>query len=473
MQALKIFAVRSIFIFAILFASMPAQASTLTVDQGKAVTINVSVSGTAPFTYQWRKDSVDIAGATSSVYSIAATTTSSAGTYTVVVSNSAGSTVSDKAVLTVNATSSAVTAPTITTQPVAQTVTEGSAATFSVVASGTSLSYQWLKNATAISGATSSSYTISATTLTDAGTYSVYIANTAGYILSNDVTLTVNSALGFAELTPSSYSARGANSTAEGVAMLFDGSIATKWVDNNAATWVSLTFAAPTVLDAYSLTSANDVPTRDPVSWTLSGSNDGVTWNVIETRTGQSWATRQLTRDFVLSTTSAAYTQFRFNFNATSGSITQLAELELYGSTVVSTKLTPSSYSARGQANKNYAIAKLFDSSASTKWVDNSATSWVKIGLKSAATLRRYTLTSVADTAKYDPVSWTLYGSNDGTNWTAIETRTGQSWSSRKLTRDFTLTKASDKYRWFRFNFQTASGYATTQLAELQLYGEQ
>ncbi len=70
------------------------------------------------------------------------------------VSNSAGSVTSNAATLTVNA--SAV-APTITTQPASQTVTAGQTATFNVAATGTApLSYQWKKNGTAISGATSS-----------------------------------------------------------------------------------------------------------------------------------------------------------------------------------------------------------------------------------------------------------------------------------------------------------------------------
>src|ERR1017187_6948686 len=56
--------------------------------------------------------------------------------------------------------------PSITTQPASQTVTAGLAATFSVTASGTApLSYQWWRNGTAISGATSASYTIPATTI--------------------------------------------------------------------------------------------------------------------------------------------------------------------------------------------------------------------------------------------------------------------------------------------------------------------
>ncbi|HEY6387534.1 MAG TPA: choice-of-anchor D domain-containing protein, partial [Candidatus Acidoferrum sp.] len=60
--------------------------------------------------------------------------------------------------LTGIATTSAV-APTITTQPVNQTVTAGQTATFTVVAGGTApLSYQWQKNGVNVAGATASSY---------------------------------------------------------------------------------------------------------------------------------------------------------------------------------------------------------------------------------------------------------------------------------------------------------------------------
>ena len=49
--------------------------------------------------------------------------------------------------------------PLITTQPASQTVAAGQMATFLVAASGAApLSYQWQKNGTAISGATSSTY---------------------------------------------------------------------------------------------------------------------------------------------------------------------------------------------------------------------------------------------------------------------------------------------------------------------------
>jgi acid phosphatase len=94
--------------------------------------------------------------------------------------------------LTGTGSASAV-APTITTQPTSQTVTVGQTATFTVAATGTApLSYQWRKNGSAISGATSSSYTTPATTSSDNGAqFTVAVSNSAGSTTSNAATLTV------------------------------------------------------------------------------------------------------------------------------------------------------------------------------------------------------------------------------------------------------------------------------------------
>src|SRR5205807_6520319 len=90
--------------------------------------------------------------------------------------------------------SAAAVAPSITTQPASQMVTVGQTATFTVVASGTApLSYQWMKNGTAISGGTSSSYTTPATISADNGSqFAGVVSNTAGNVTSNAATLTVN-----------------------------------------------------------------------------------------------------------------------------------------------------------------------------------------------------------------------------------------------------------------------------------------
>lgn len=65
---------------------------------GESVTVTVTVAtGTAPFTYQWRKNSVDIPGATAQDYVIKAISATDAGLYSVRVANKAGETISDNA----------------------------------------------------------------------------------------------------------------------------------------------------------------------------------------------------------------------------------------------------------------------------------------------------------------------------------------------------------------------------------------
>ncbi len=83
-------------------------------------------------------------------------------------------------------------APSISTQPQSQTATVGTSVAFSVIASGSPTpQYQWRKDGTNISGATSSSYFVSTVHASDAGAYSVLVFNSAGSINSSIAQLTV------------------------------------------------------------------------------------------------------------------------------------------------------------------------------------------------------------------------------------------------------------------------------------------
>jgi hypothetical protein len=79
------------------------QPASLSATVGTGATFSVVATGTAPLTYQWRKNGTDIAGATAATYTLVSVATADAGTYTVVVTNSAGSLTSTGAVLTVTA----------------------------------------------------------------------------------------------------------------------------------------------------------------------------------------------------------------------------------------------------------------------------------------------------------------------------------------------------------------------------------
>jgi hypothetical protein len=169
-----------------------SQPANQTVAVGQTATFSVTATGSATLTYQWYEGGVLVAGATSSSYTTPATVIGDSGSlFTVTVANSLGTVTSSPATLTV--TNPTIAPPTITSEPVSQTVTAGQTATFSVTAAGTGpLTYQWYDNGTAISGATATTYTTPPTAIGNSGSvYTVTVTNAGGTVTSTPATLTV------------------------------------------------------------------------------------------------------------------------------------------------------------------------------------------------------------------------------------------------------------------------------------------
>ncbi len=82
--------------------------------------------------------------------------------------------------------------PAITQQPQSQTVCVGADVTFTVVAEGSNLSYQWRKDDVPISGANSATLTLTAVTTLDTGNYDVIVANDFGWVASDAAALIVD-----------------------------------------------------------------------------------------------------------------------------------------------------------------------------------------------------------------------------------------------------------------------------------------
>src|SRR5207247_8115423 len=102
------------------------------------------------------------------------------------VANDVGSITSATATLTVRIP------PAITQQPVSLIVTQGGNTTFSVTATcDPTLTYQWLFNGNAITGATGSSLSIGNAQTNHAGLYVVVVSNNSGSVTSAGATLTV------------------------------------------------------------------------------------------------------------------------------------------------------------------------------------------------------------------------------------------------------------------------------------------
>jgi Abnormal spindle-like microcephaly-assoc'd, ASPM-SPD-2-Hydin/Immunoglobulin domain len=125
-------------------------------------------------------------------------------------------------------------APHITVQPVNQTVTAGQSTSFSVSAMG-GISYQWQKNGAAINGATNSSYSTPATTVSDSGSeFTVTVSNNVGSVTSNPALLTVNATMSAPVITiqPTSQTVTVPNSAVFSAAATGTAPMSYQWMRN-------------------------------------------------------------------------------------------------------------------------------------------------------------------------------------------------------------------------------------------------
>ncbi len=154
--------------------ALTAQPSSDTVCVGEAVTMTVAATGDN-LSYVWMKGTTAIPGQTTNTLTIASATAADAGAYTVTVSNGCATETSEVATLTVDEP------PTVTTDPTDVSIAEPASFTLSISATGSGLvTYQWYRNDTAIAGATDDEYTVTTSTVQDAGSYWCVVTNACG-----------------------------------------------------------------------------------------------------------------------------------------------------------------------------------------------------------------------------------------------------------------------------------------------------
>ncbi len=152
-----------------------------------ATTVNFSVNATGTgLSYQWFKNGAALVDQTSSSLTLNNVNASDAATYTITVSGTCGNPVTHSATLTVNENI------VVASAPVSLTNCPGTTASFSVSATGTGLSYQWIKDGTALVGRTGSTLVLNSVTSANAGTYAVVVSGTCGNSVTNFATLAVN-----------------------------------------------------------------------------------------------------------------------------------------------------------------------------------------------------------------------------------------------------------------------------------------
>jgi hypothetical protein len=175
------------FLFVNSAPAIVAQPVAQTTAPGGSVFFMVAASGNGTLSYSWQKDGVAIntAASAQASYAITSASTSDAGQYSCVVTNTLGSTTTTTttAAVGLTVTTGSASAPSISVQPAPATAATGGSATFTVSATGNgTLSYQWRKNGVMLASATNSTAITAALTITnvgatDAGVYDCVVTN--------------------------------------------------------------------------------------------------------------------------------------------------------------------------------------------------------------------------------------------------------------------------------------------------------
>ncbi|MBK7997675.1 MAG: immunoglobulin domain-containing protein [Verrucomicrobia bacterium] len=207
------------------------QPESQTVTDGSNVTFSVTVSGSRPMQYQWAVGGVNISNATNATLSLSNVTFSAAGNYTVTASNVSGVVTSLVAVLTV-----VPLAPSIVSQPVSQTVYDGTNVSFAVTAIGTApLRYQWMRDGVDLTSETNSTLTFTNVTLSEGGNYAVVVSNSVGSVTSVVATLTVLAVPPSITTQPFGRTINDGDEVSFSVVAIGTGPLTYSWVSNSVA----------------------------------------------------------------------------------------------------------------------------------------------------------------------------------------------------------------------------------------------
>lgn len=272
-------------------------------------------------------------------------------------------------------------------------------------------------------------------------------------------------------------------SSSEGVDKTYDGSTGTKWCIETPPSKVQwqVELPEPAEVASYRLTSANDVPQRDPQEWTFSGSADGTDWTTLDRRTlAAPFESRLLTKEFACAD-SGAYRFYRFDFVPKTGvGHFQVAEIGLSGvelggggAVYLSSPSGHSEGSGAGTGSRTADISNSVDRDPATVWRVEAAAPEIiwQVDLPGAVAVTSYALTAAPDRPRDDPRRWALQASQDGQAWVTLDTQNpGAPFAGRGETRTFRITN-STAYRTYRLTLAPGESSAGLQIAEIALVG--
>lgn len=267
------------------------------------------------------------------------------------------------------------------------------------------------------------------------------------------------------------------NTANESLEKLTDNATDTKYLlSNQSNLWVQYEAQKQYLLNSYSISSADDDPTKDPRDWTLYGSDNGTTWVVIDTRQGQVFDQRKATISYQVDAENP-YQYYKLQVTANNGSTgTQFSEWQLIGD--VSYASYSQDFVEVGGLSSATAtsemLAALNDNDPTTVCTISANELPIIIEYKSPVPIQLfgYTLTSSGESDSFDPKSWYLRASKDGTTWVSVDRRTNQTFESRNLKKSFDRTNATE-YSYFRLEIDALNNATskTVKIAEWEING--
>lgn len=277
-----------------------------------------------------------------------------------------------------------------------------------------------------------------------------------------------------------------ANSPAnQGPTMAIDNTVASKYLNFDKLN-TGLTFipSGNQPVRGLTLISAEDALERDPTSFVLDGSNDGINFTRIASNAVPIFDDRNIIQSFAFPNTNV-FTRYRLRFptvrNPSAANSMQIAEVELLQHEELTTKWDGASLSLPPGADYVGSHYYLIDRNLQADYkleVIGITNADVVINFDLATeskVLKAFELIGATDDLTYPerrPSRVTVAGSPDGVTYFEIATRYPAAPASNSQIREFSTESNTNAYRHYRFILgPPPSGYRL-QLCEIRLFGE-
>jgi hypothetical protein len=234
-----------------------------------------------------------------------------------------------------------------------------------------------------------------------------------------------------------------------------------------------------TVVQCLTLQSANDAPERDPASYTLEGSYDGVNFTLIASGDVPAFPAR-FWKNTIRFENNTPYLTYRLIFptvsNAPSANSMQIAEVELLGFLAPTDVTQPGDPIVATSNNSpgSEGVANAIDNQP-TKYLnfDELNTGFTVTPSVGGTLVSGLTLRSANDAPERDPASYLLEGSLDGSSFFTIASGDVPAFPARFFT-NYVFFPNSRAYRSYRLTFPTVSNAPSAnsmQIAEVEFLG--